>query len=64
MDSAMGPFNGYGDRWLHTEDGGVVRFVLPRKGFNSHEYNPRRPSQGWSEAACFDRQHGFIVRLC
>lgn len=57
----LGKFDGQSDRFLRTEDGGLVRFVAPKDGFNSHEYNNKRPKMGWAEAACFQRNQGFIV---
>ena len=42
-------------------EGGVIRLVAPKDGFNSHEWNQRRPSMGWHRNACF--QDGwFVVR--
>jgi len=59
LDAALGKFTGASDRVLVTEDGGVVRFVAPKNGFNSHEWNRLRPAQGWSKEACF--QPGWFV---
>jgi hypothetical protein len=62
LKAALGKFDGQKDRFLHTEDGGLIRFVAPKDGFNSHEYNNKRPSMGWAKEACYDEQTGFIVR--
>lgn len=59
----MDEFDGETDRFLRTEDGGLIRFVAPKNGFNSHEYNNRRPKQLWAKAACFSPKEGFIVSV-
>jgi hypothetical protein len=61
LTKAVGKFTGKGDRWLFTSDGGVVRFVRPAAGFNSHAWNDKRPSQGWSREACFAEGSGFVL---
>ena len=62
MDEALGPFRGgEQDRLLRTDDGGLVRFVSPRVGFNSHRWNEKRPSQHWDRGACFADGHGFVL---
>jgi len=54
IEPVLGKFaGGHSDRVLRTEDGGVVRFVSPANGFNSHEWNGHRPGQGWDKGACF-----------
>ena len=61
IDKFAGPFTGKADRVMKFEDGGIIRFVLPKEGFNSHEYNKRRPAMHWDKEACFS-PNGFIAR--
>ena len=68
LDLALGPFNGAGDRFMRVgAEGvggsggrgggssveGVVRFVHPKKGFNSHVWDERRPGQKWAPGSCW-----------
>lgn len=61
LKGVLGKFDGETDRVFKTEDGGMVRFVAPKFGFNSHEYNAKRPSMGWDKKACFNPDTGFIL---
>lgn len=63
IDAALGPFksDGSGDRFLKTSDGGLVHFVAPQRGFNSHYWDRRRPGQGWAMGSAYPAKGGFIL---
>ena len=53
LKKGLGDFIGDNDRVLNTPDGGRIRFVRPKVGFNSHEWRHNRPAQKWHPAACW-----------
>ena len=53
LDKGLGAFTGHDDRVLATADGGRIRFVNPKVGFNSHVWRPNRPKQKWHQASCW-----------
>jgi hypothetical protein len=63
INAALGPFksDGSGDRFLKTSDGGLVHFIAPQRGFNSHYWDKRRPGQGWAPGSAFPAKDGFIL---
>ena len=63
IDAALGPFKSDGseDRFLKTSDGGLVHFVAPQRGFNSHYWDKRRPGQGWAPGSAYPAKNGFIL---